>query len=82
MAQSNRKQICNRRHTANVVDRVYSRAEQAVTTTNDRVTKAKAIPDALRSEGVLAGKLFSNSCRVTTGSMRTSARGEPSRTWI
>jgi len=60
MAQSNMKQICNQCHTSNVIERVYSQAEQVVATTNDRVTKAKAIPDALRAEGILTGKPFSN----------------------
>ena len=60
MAQTNMKQICNQCHSANVIERVYSQAEQVVSVTNQRVTEAKAIPDALRSQGILTGSPFTN----------------------
>lgn len=60
LAQSNMKEICNQCHTKGLIDRVYRQAEQVVSVTNDRVKAAKAIPDALRAEGILSGKPFTN----------------------
>lgn len=61
VAQSNMKEICNQCHTREVMERVYTQAEQIVLSTNEKVTAAKAIPDALRAAGILTGKPFSNS---------------------
>ena len=58
LGQTNMKEIRNLCHTKVLIDRVYAQAEQVVSTTNDRVKAAKAIPDALRAEGILSGKPF------------------------
>jgi len=59
-AQNNMKQICLQCHTKPLIDRVYAQGEQVVNVTNQRVGEAKAIVDALRSEGALTGKPFTN----------------------
>ena len=60
LAQSNMKQICNQCHAGSLIDRVYQQGEQVVSTTNERVTTAKAIMDGLRKDGFLKGKPFDN----------------------
>ena len=60
MAQANMKEICNQCHSAGVINRVYTQAEQVVSVTNDRVISAKAIIDGLRGDNVLTGKPFTN----------------------
>jgi hydroxylamine dehydrogenase len=59
-AQNNMKQICTQCHTKPLIDRVYAQAAQVVNVTNERVGEAKALMDALRSEGALTGKPFTN----------------------
>jgi len=59
-AQNNMKQICTQCHTKPLIDRVYAQAEQVVNVTNQRVGEAKSLMDALRSEGALTGKPFTN----------------------
>src|SRR5262249_5757611 len=50
------KEVCSQCHTRPVIERVYEQAEKVVEVTNDKVTKAKAVVDELRKEGVLTGK--------------------------
>ncbi len=59
-AQANMKQICEQCHSAALIDRVYTQAEQVVATTNTKVLAAKDIVDGLRKDGLLAGPPFSN----------------------
>jgi hydroxylamine dehydrogenase len=60
LAQNNMKQICLQCHTKPLVERVYQQAEQVVNVTNQRVGEAKALMDALHSEGALTGKPFTS----------------------
>jgi hydroxylamine dehydrogenase len=60
LAQTNMKQVCIQCHTKPLIERVYQQAEQVVNVTNQRVGDAKAIVDALRGEGALTGKPFTN----------------------
>jgi len=52
-AQQNMKQICNQCHTKPFIDRVYTQAEQVVTSTNEKVQKAQDLVAGLRKDGVL-----------------------------
>ena len=58
-AQAKMKQVCMQCHTPELIDGVYTRAEQVVLTTNDRVHAAQDIVNALRKDGVLTGPPFS-----------------------
>lgn len=58
-AQAKMKQICSQCHTAVIIDRVYSQAEQVVATTNQRVKTAQDLVNGLRKDGVLTGPPFS-----------------------
>jgi hypothetical protein len=58
-AQAKMKQVCQQCHTAGVIDGVFSRAEQVVDSTNQRVHAAQEIVDGLRKEGLLTGPPFS-----------------------
>jgi hypothetical protein len=58
-AQAKMKQVCSQCHTASLIDRIYSQAEQVVQTTNDRVRVAQDLMNGLRNEGVLTGPPFS-----------------------
>ena len=59
-AQVNMKQVCTQCHSKATIDRVYSQAEQVVTSTNAKVQHAQDIVNALRADGTLTGKPFSN----------------------
>lgn len=58
-AQARMKQICSQCHTAAIIDRVYSQAEQVVATTNQRVKTAQDLVNGLRKDEVLTGPPFS-----------------------
>jgi len=58
-AQAKMKQLCSQCHTEEIVDRVYSQAEEVVQSTNQRVQKAQSIVDGLRKDGTLTGAPFS-----------------------
>jgi hypothetical protein len=58
-AQAKMKQVCSQCHTPAVFDGVYSRAEQVVLSTNEKVRAAQDIVNGLRKEGVLTGPPFS-----------------------
>lgn len=59
-AQANMKQVCNQCHAKSLIERVYTNAEHVVATTNQKVTAAKELVDALRHDGILTGKPFTN----------------------
>ena len=59
-AQAKMKQICNQCHTPEVINRVYTQAEQVVQTTNDKVNAVKTLMDGLRADGTISGPPFSN----------------------
>jgi len=58
-AQAKMKLVCSQCHTASLIDRVYSQAEQVVEATNQRVRSAQTLVDGLRKDGVLTGPPFS-----------------------
>ncbi len=58
-AQAKMKQVCSQCHTAPLIDRVYSQAEQVVEATNQRVRAAQNLVNGLRKDGVLTGPPFS-----------------------
>ena len=58
-AQANMKQVCEQCHTAALIDRVYTQAEQVVASTNTKVLAAKDIVDGLHKDGLLSGPPFS-----------------------
>lgn len=58
-AQAKMKQVCAQCHTASLIDRVYTQAEQIVQSTNARVQAAQDIVNGLRKDGVLTGPPFS-----------------------
>jgi hydroxylamine dehydrogenase len=58
-AQAKMKQICSQCHTAGLINRVYTQAEQVVQSTNQRVQAAQDVVTGLRKEGVLTGSPFS-----------------------
>lgn len=57
-AQANMKALCNNCHSQSLIERVYTEAEAAVASTNDKVQEARKIVDGLRSDGLLDGKPF------------------------
>jgi mono/diheme cytochrome c family protein len=57
--QAKMKQVCSQCHTPALIDRVYSQAEQVVTNTNARVREAQDLVSALRKDGVIDGRPFS-----------------------
>ena len=57
-AQVNMRQICNQCHTKNLIDRVYSQAEQVVKSTNEKVQKAQELVADLRKDGVLGSQPY------------------------
>jgi len=59
-AEINMKQVCTQCHTQDLVDRVYTQADQVVASTNAKVLTAKAIVDGLRKDGTLTGPPFSH----------------------
>ena len=59
-AQTNMKQVCEQCHTAALIDRVYTQADQVVASTNAKVQSAQAIMDSLHKDGILTGPPFSN----------------------
>lgn len=59
-AQAKMRQVCSQCHTPGLIDRVYTRAEQVVQSTNQRVETAQDIVNGLRKEGVLSGPPFSH----------------------
>jgi len=59
-AQANMKEVCNQCHAKSLIERVYTNAENVVATTNQKVTAAKELVDALRHDGILTGKPFTN----------------------
>ena len=59
-AQTNMKQVCEQCHTAALIDRVYTQADQVVAGTNAKVQSAQAIMDSLHKDGILTGPPFSN----------------------
>ena len=59
-AQTNMKQVCEQCHTAALIDRVYTQADQVVAGTNAKVQSAQAIMDGLHKDGILTGPPFSN----------------------
>lgn len=79
-AQTNMKQVCEQCHSAPLIDRVYTQAEQVVASTNTKVTAAKDIVTALHKDGLLTGPPFSNPIDFTYFDMwhydgRTSKHG-------
>jgi len=58
-AQAKMKQVCSQCHTGPIIDALYSRAEEAVKATNQRVQAAKDIFEGLRKQGLISGPLFS-----------------------
>src|SRR5579864_2646 len=58
-AQAKMKQVCSQCHTPAAIELVYNRAEQVVSTTNQRVKTAQDLVNGLRKEGVLTGPQFS-----------------------
>jgi hydroxylamine dehydrogenase len=58
-AQAKMRQVCSQCHTPDLIDRVYSQAEQVVQSTNQRVQAAQDIVNGLRKDGVLTGPPFS-----------------------
>ncbi len=58
--QAAMKQVCSQCHTAPLIDRVYTQADQVVASTNAKVLAAKAIMDDLHKDGTLKGPPFSN----------------------
>jgi hypothetical protein len=58
-AQANMKETCLQCHTSGQVDKIYAEAEQAVASTNEKVREAKQVMTALREDGVLTGRPFS-----------------------
>ena len=59
-AQTNMKQVCEQCHTAALIERVYTQADQVVASTNAKVLSAQAIMDSLHKDGILTGPPFSN----------------------
>ena len=59
-AQAKMKQVCSQCHAPELVDRVYSQAEQVVQSTNQRVRTAQDIVNGLRKDGILTGPPFSH----------------------
>lgn len=57
--QAKMKQVCAQCHTPQIIDRVYSQAEQVVQNTNDRVRAAQELVDGLRQDGTITGPPFS-----------------------
>jgi hydroxylamine dehydrogenase len=57
-AQAKMKQLCGQCHTPEIIDRVYSNAEEVVQSTNQRVQAAQDIVNGLRKDGVLTGAPF------------------------
>jgi hydroxylamine dehydrogenase len=57
-AQLAMKQMCNQCHTAPLIDRIYADAEKVVASTNEKVQAAADLMAALRQEGALAGRPF------------------------
>lgn len=58
-AQAKMKQVCLQCHASEIVDRVYTQAEQVVLNTNDRVRAAQDLVNGLRKDGILTGPPFS-----------------------
>jgi hydroxylamine dehydrogenase len=58
-AQAKMKQVCTQCHTPEMVNHVYSQAEQVVLSTNEKVSAAKKLMDGLRADGTLTGPPFS-----------------------
>ena len=58
-ARTKMQLICNQCHTKQLIDRVYQQAEQVVETTNQKVTAAKDLVDALRKDAIITGPPFS-----------------------
>ena len=58
-AQTKMKLICNQCHTKELVDSVYQQAEQVVENTNQKVSAAKDLVDALRKDSIISGPPFS-----------------------
>jgi len=58
-AQAKMKQVCSQCHTGPTIDGLYSRAEEAVKSTNERVQAAKDIFEGLRKDSLISGPLFS-----------------------
>src|SRR5215469_4334306 len=59
-AQAKMKQVCSQCHTQPLIDGVYTRAEQVVQSTNQRVQTAQEIVNQLCKEGLLTGPAFSH----------------------
>jgi nitrate/TMAO reductase-like tetraheme cytochrome c subunit len=57
-AQANMKQICNQCHTKNLINRVYTQAEEVVKSTNEKVQKAQDLVAGLRKDGVLGSRPY------------------------
>lgn len=57
-AQQTMKQICNQCHTKDLIDRVYSQAEAAVTSTNEKVQKSQELMAGLHKDGLLGTQPF------------------------
>ncbi len=58
-AQTKMKLVCNQCHTKGLIDGVYQQAEQVVENTNQKVTAAKDLVDALRKDAIISGPPFS-----------------------
>jgi hydroxylamine dehydrogenase len=58
-AQAQMQQICTQCHTRSVPERVYAEAEKVVANTNARVQDASDVMTALRKEGALSSRPFS-----------------------
>jgi hydroxylamine dehydrogenase len=57
-AQVNMKLICNQCHSKSLIERVYTQAEQVVTSTNEKVQKAQELVASLRKDGLLGPQPF------------------------
>ena len=58
MAQVAMKEVCAQCHTKPIVDKVYTEAEKVVENTNSQVKAAAVIMDALKAEGLIPKKPF------------------------
>jgi hypothetical protein len=57
-AQANMKELCIQCHTPKQIEKVYTEAEAAVASTNEKVKAARDIMTALRNDGVLTTGAF------------------------
>jgi hydroxylamine dehydrogenase len=63
--QASMKAVCEKCHASSYVDAFYERAEAAVRSTNDKVQSAQGVMDALRKEGLVSDKPFTEPIQFT-----------------